>query len=79
MSRVCEITGKKYNNANSVSHSHHKTKYKQQPNLQRKKFYIPELDKWVTLTVSTTAIKTITKYGLMSTIKRYNADPKILK
>lgn len=79
MSRECQITGKKYNSANSVSHSNHKTKYKQQPNLQTKKFFIPELNKCVTLRVSTTAIKTITKYGMLSTLKRYNVNRDILK
>ncbi len=79
MSRVCQITGKSYLVANSVSHSHQKTKYKQQVNLQFKKFYVPELKKWVRLRVSTTAIKTITKYGMMNTIKRYGSNPDILK
>lgn len=79
MSRVCQITGKSYNNANSVSHSHQKTKYMQKANLQYKRFYIPELDKWVRLRVSTTAMKTITRYGLLSAMKRYNTDPSILK
>ena len=79
MSRICQITGKTYNNANSVSHSNHKTKKKQLANLQWKKFFVPELNKWVRLRVSTTAIKTISKFGLLNTIKRYNANPDILK
>jgi len=79
MSRVCQITGKGYNNANNVSHSHHKTKYKQGVNLQWKKFWVPELNKWVRLRVSTTAIKTISRYGFMSAMKRYKADLSILK
>lgn len=78
MSRVCQITGKSYNSANNVSHSHIKTKYKQQVNLQWKKFWVPELNKWVRLRVSTTAIKTVSKYGLLATMKRYGADPSIL-
>ena len=79
MSRVCQITGKKYNNANKVSHSHIKTGYFQQPNLQWKRFWIPELNKNVRLRVSTTAIKTIAKYGLLDTMKRYGTDMSILK
>lgn len=79
MSRVCQITGKSYLVVNNVSHSHQKTKKKQLPNLQWKNFWIPELNKWVKLRVSTTAIKTISKYGVMNTIKRYGANPDILK
>ncbi|MBC7475798.1 MAG: 50S ribosomal protein L28 [Candidatus Sericytochromatia bacterium] len=79
MSRVCQITGKSYNNANNVSHSHQKTKYKQHVNLQWKKFWIPELSRWVRLKVSTNAIKTVSKYGLLSTMKRYGTDASILK
>jgi len=78
MSKVCQITGKKYNKANSVSHSNKKTSYRQQVNLQWKKFYIPEEKRWVRLRVSTKAIKTITKYGIYSALKRYGADTSIL-
>ncbi|MEC8406997.1 MAG: 50S ribosomal protein L28, partial [Bacteroidota bacterium] len=51
MSRVCQITGKKVVAGNNVSHSNKKTKRKFYPNLQTKKFYIPEEDKWITLKV----------------------------
>jgi len=47
MSRICEITGKKVITGNNVSHSHIRTKRKFYPNLQTKRFYIPEEDKWV--------------------------------
>ncbi|RYE32910.1 MAG: 50S ribosomal protein L28, partial [Sphingobacteriales bacterium] len=49
MSRICDLTGKGYMNGNSVSNSNAKTKRKFYPNLQLKKFYIPEEDKWITL------------------------------
>ncbi|MFN8674032.1 MAG: 50S ribosomal protein L28 [Candidatus Sericytochromatia bacterium] len=78
MSQVCEVTGKKHMVSNHVSHSHRRTKYKQKPNLQWKKFFVPELNKTVRLRVSTTAIKTISKYGLISTLKRYGTDLSIL-
>jgi large subunit ribosomal protein L28 len=64
MSRVCEITGKKAMKGNSVSHSNHKTKRKFYPNLQTKRFYIPEEDRWVTLKVSTEGIRNINKKGI---------------
>ena len=70
MSRVCEITGKKVMVGNNVSHSNRKTKRRFYPNLQRKRFYIPEEDRWVTLRVSAKAIRTISKIGVLAAIKR---------
>jgi len=69
MSRICQITGKKMMNGNSVSHSNIKTKRKFYPNLQTKKFFIPEENKFVTLKVSTSAIRTINKIGISAAIK----------
>jgi large subunit ribosomal protein L28 len=69
MSRVCEITGKKAIVGNKVSHSNAKTKRKFNVNLQVKKFYLPEEDKWVTLKISTSALKTINKNGITAVIK----------
>jgi large subunit ribosomal protein L28 len=64
MPRVCDLTGKKVMFGNSVSHSNHKTRRKFSPNLQRKKFFIAETGEWITLRVSTSAIKTINKKGI---------------
>ncbi len=69
MSRVCELTGKKAMVGNNVSHSNRKTKRKFDANLMRKRFYIPEEDKWVTLRVSTSALKNINKKGISAVIK----------
>lgn len=63
MSRVCEITGKKPSVANNVSHAMNKTKRRQLPNLQEKTFHSETLGRSVTLRVSTSAIRTIAKYG----------------
>lgn len=49
---------------NNVSHSNRKTKRRFLPNLHKKRFYIPELDKWVTLKVSSAALRTINKVGI---------------
>ena len=68
MSRVCQITGKKMMVGNSVSHSNAKTKRRFLPNLQVKKFYVPEEDKWITLKVSTSALRTINKKGITACI-----------
>ena len=69
MSRVCEITGKKAIVGNKVSHSNTKTKRKFNVNLKVKKFFLPEEDKWVTLRISTSALKTINKNGISSVLK----------
>ena len=69
MSKICEITGKKVISGNNVSHSNIKTKRKFYPNLQTKRFYIPEEDKWVTLKVSAAGIRTINKKGITEALK----------
>jgi len=64
MSRRCQLTGKKANNAFAISHSHRRTKKLQNANLQTKRIWWPEGKRWVKLTVSTKAIKTLQKKGL---------------
>ena len=73
MARVCQVTGKTPIGGNKVSHSNIKTKRRFLPNLQTKKFYLVEEDKWVTLKVSADAIRTINKKGLYSVIKELRA------
>ena len=58
---------------NKVSHSNVKTKRRFLPNLQTKKFYLVEEDKWITLKVSTEAIRTINKRGLFNVVKELRA------
>lgn len=55
---------------NRVSHANNKTKRKFYPNLQKKRFYIPEEDAWVTLKVSTSALRNITKNGISAELKK---------
>jgi large subunit ribosomal protein L28 len=69
MARVCQVTGKKPVTGNKVSHSNIKTKRRFNPNLQTKRFFLAEEDKWITLKVSSEAIRTINKNGLYSVIK----------
>lgn len=69
MARICQITGKKAIGGNKISHSNIKTKRRFSPNLQTKRFYIPEEDKWITLKVSTQGIKTISKKGIAVCLK----------
>lgn len=73
MARVCQITGKMPVGGNKVSHSNIKTKRRFLPNLQKKRFYLAEEDKWITLKLSTEAIRTINKNGLYKTIKDLRA------
>ena len=74
MARVCQVTGKKPITGHSVSHSNIKTKRRFLPNLQTKRFYFAEEDRWVTLKVSTEAIRTINKKGLAAVIKELRAN-----
>ena len=74
MARVCEVTGKKPIVGNSVSHSNIKTKRRFLPNLQTKRFFFAEEDRWVTLKVSTDALRTINKNGLATVIKEMRAQ-----
>ncbi len=69
MSRVCELTGKRAMVGNNVSHAMNKTKRKFNVNLVKKRFYIPEEDKWVTLRIAASAIKTINKKGISAVMK----------
>ena len=69
MSRICELTGKKAMVGNNVSKSLNRTKRKFNANLIKKRFYIPEEDKWITLKVSAAALKTINKIGISAAIK----------
>jgi large subunit ribosomal protein L28 len=69
MSRVCQITGKKAMIGNNVSHSKRRTKRKFDVNLFKKKFYLPNEDRWVALTVSAAGIRTINKNGISAALK----------
>ena len=69
MSRVCQVTGKKAMVGNNVSHSKRRTKRTFDVNLFKKKFYLPEEDRWIRLTVSAAGIRTINKNGVRAALK----------
>ena len=69
MSQKCKLTGKGPMAGNNVSHAHNKTRRRQLPNLQWKRLYVPELDRTVRVRLSTRALRTIDKKGLMSYLK----------
>ena len=73
MSKVCQITGKRARVGNNVSKAMNKTKRRFQPNLIKKRFYIPEQDKWISLKVSTSVLKTINKKGISAVLKEARA------
>lgn len=77
MSRKCEVTGKIRLVGNLVSHSNIKTKHRQYPNLQKKTFIDPESGKKVTLKLCAKAIRTISKNGLIPTLKKSNLLHKL--
>lgn len=64
MSRVCALTGQRANNGMAVSHSHVRTKKLQQVNLQKRRLWWAEGNRFITLRVSTRTLKTIQKRGL---------------
>lgn len=69
MPRQCQLTGKKANNAYSISHSHRRTKRMQEANLQDKRVWWPQGNRWVKLRLSTKALKTIQSKGLEAMAK----------
>ena len=70
MARICDITGKRPQGGNTVSHAHNKTKRWFYPNLQQKKFYLPEQDAWVTFRASTSVLRTINRRGISIVLKK---------
>ncbi len=79
MSRICDVSGKRPRVGNNVSHSNIKTKRKFRPNLHKKRFYIPEEDRWVTLKVSTKVLRTINKRGVLSVLREAKANGTLRK
>ena len=74
MARVCQVTGKTPIRGNKVSHSNIKTKRRFLPNLQTKRFFLAEENKWITLKLTTDAIRTINKNGLYNVVKELRAQ-----
>lgn len=79
MARVCELTGKRTISGNNVSKSNRKTKRKFYPNLQKKRFYLEEEDRWITLKVATTTLKTINKKGITAYLNEWKKKTNLIK
>jgi large subunit ribosomal protein L28 len=70
MSKVCQLTGKRPISGNNVSHSNRKTRRRFLPNLQKKRYFIPETNQWIELKLSTHAMRNINKLGIYAYLKR---------
>jgi large subunit ribosomal protein L28 len=76
MARKCSITGKKPLSGNNVSHAHNKTKRMQRPNIRKKRIYVPELGRFVRLSLSTRALRSVSKVGLINYLKKNDLQLK---
>lgn len=76
MSRRCSISGKRPMAGNNVSHAHNKTRRRQSPNIQRKRLYVPELGRFVRLKISTHALRTVSKIGLLPYLRKQGLQLK---
>ena len=74
MSEHCQVTGRKPSFGKSVSHSHRRTNRRWNPNIQRRRYYLPSEDRYVTLSVSTKGIKTIDRDGIEAVVARLRAQ-----
>ena len=74
MAKVCQVTEKRPITGNTVSHSNIKTRKRFLPNLQKKRYFLAEENKWITLKLSSEAIRTINKNGLFTVIKKMRAN-----
>ncbi len=70
MARRCKISGKRPLSGNNVSHANNKTKKWQKPNIHKKRIYIPELDRTVTVRLSTRALRSVTRVGLLTYLRK---------
>ncbi|HIG73099.1 MAG TPA: 50S ribosomal protein L28 [Bacteroidetes bacterium] len=73
MARKDQLTGKGPMSGNHVSHAHNKVRRRFNVNLQKKRFYVPEEDRWITLRVSAQTLKTINKKGISAVLKEARA------
>ena len=70
MSKICQISGKRVMFGNNVSKAINKTRRRFDINLVKKRFFIPDQNKWVTLKVTTSVLKTINKKGITEVLSK---------
>ena len=78
MSKICQVTGKKAMVGNNVSHSKRRTKRRFYPNLFKKKYYLPEEERWISLKISAAGMRLISKNGLTTVLKEAKEKGYIL-
>ena len=76
MRRVCDVTGKKPMFGNNVSHANNKSRRRFNVNLQKKRFWLPDEKRYVTLRVSTKGMRIIDKKGIRKVINELKAQGK---
>jgi large subunit ribosomal protein L28 len=76
MSKRCELTGTTVQYGNNVSHANNKNRRRFLPNLQKKRIWLPEEKRWITLKITTKAIKTIDKKGIYAVAKEAGLNLK---
>lgn len=74
MSRVCQVTGKRPMTGHKVSHANNKTKRRFLPNIQQRRFWVEEENRFITLKVSTKAIRIIDKVGIKAVLEKLRAN-----
>ena len=73
MARVCEVTGKKPMVGNNVSHANNRTRRRFLPNLQRRRFWVESENRWISLRLTTNALRTIDKNGIDAVLAELRA------
>jgi large subunit ribosomal protein L28 len=73
MSRICEVTGKRRQKGNQVSHAMNHTRKFFEVNLHKKRFWVPSEKKWVTLKLSSAGVRFISKNGIEAALKQMGA------
>ena len=76
MSRICDVTGKKPMFGNNVSHAHNKTRRRFNINLQKKRFWLADESRYITLNVSTQGLRLIDKKGIRRVVNELRARGK---
>ncbi len=76
MAKVCQVTGKRPQTGNNVSHANNKTKRRFLPNLKKRRFWLPSEKRFVTLNVSTQGMRIIDKLGIESVYKTICTNEK---
>lgn|SRR5512145_2823712 len=73
MARRCQVTGKKPASGSQISHAHNVNKRRFLPNLKKKRYWVPDENRFVTLTVSTHGMKIIDRVGISQVLREMRA------